>query len=264
ANVAVTAAIHAIDQNMYQIWVSALDRRQKKYLPGAETEAYVLIEHPEQRLTTDTHQNPSTGSAPMERPVGHPRPLISMFNLITASDPKVCATVTPWRAGIRRLQNDERLLTGSCLAIEIRLAFPARVFLIGQDAAGELTRLFPSRCPDLQTLAPVLASGRRFQFPPLFGSGKRVLELEGTPGVERIYAIAVTSPELADRFGYEFDQLQGLCTPGRRFPEKIAFRGRLPSDERVDRWHQYLIHFANQYPEELEWREFRFRHERSL
>ena len=64
ANVAVTASIHAIHQNLYQVWVAALDRRREKYLPGAETEAYVLVEPPKQRLMTGSDQAPSPGLAP--------------------------------------------------------------------------------------------------------------------------------------------------------------------------------------------------------
>lgn len=264
ANVAVTAAIHSIHENMYQIWVAAIDRRQKKYLPGAETEAYVLIEPPEQRLTAHFRPDPLPDAARLDPPTDRPRPLISSFNLITSPGPKACATDTPWRAGFRRLNTGARLPSGSCLAVEIRLSLPARLFLISQDARGDLTRLFPSRCQDFQSITPILASGRLFQFPPPFDAGKRVLELEGTPGLERIYAIAVTAPDLADRFGYQLDQLQGLCAPGRRFPEELSVRSRRQPNGRVERWQQYLKHLARQYPAKMQWREIRFWHERSL
>ncbi len=264
ANVSVIASIHAIHQDLYQIWIAAKDRRQQKYLPGAETEAYVLIPTPEQRLVTAIDSDPVPESVPIDQPAERPLPLIAAFNLITAADPKVCSSATPWQAGTRRLAPDERLSTGSCLAVEIRLAFPAHVFLIAQDANGDLTRLFPSSCQDLQTLAPVLASGRRFRFPPLADAGKRVLELQGTPGMERIYAVAVTAPDLADRFEYQLDQLQGLCAPGRSFPEELTAHSRRPSHERVDRWQQYLGHLATRYPDKLAWREFRFWHDRHL
>ncbi len=264
ANVSVIASIHAIHQDLYQIWIAAKDRRQQKYLPGAETEAYVLIPTPEQRLVTAIDSDPVPESVPIDQPAERPLPLIAAFNLITAADPKVCASATPWQAGTRRLAPDERLSTGSCLAVEIRLAFPAHVFLIAQDANGDLTRLFPSSCQDLQRLGSVLASGRWFRFPPLADAGKRVLELQGTPGMERIYAVAVTAPDLADRFEYQLDQLQGLCAPGRSFPEELTARSRRPSRERVDRWQQYLGHLATRYPEKLAWREFRFWHARHL
>lgn len=264
ANVTVTAALHSIHDNMVQVWVSALDRRHRKYLPGAETEAYVLLEPHRQRLTATNHQNHAQGFMPRDLPAARPLPLIAAFNLITPAAPDECATGTPWQTGTRKLNTDERLPTGSCLAVELRLEAPARIFLIAQDATGDLTRLFPSHCQDFQTIPPVLGSGRRFRFPADMDSGRRVLELTGTPGLERIYAIAVTSPDLADRFERRLDQLQGLCAPGHRFPEIITARGHRQSYEQVDQWHQYLTDLAAQYPAQLEWREFRLWHDRSL
>ena len=264
ANVVVTPAIHSIHQNMYQIWIAAMDQRQNKYLPGAETEAYVLIEPPQQRLKADVHQDPLPDVAPFDQPAERHRPLFSSFDVIAPTDPKVCATDRHWQTGFRRLNTGARLPTGSCLAVEIRLAFPAHLFLMGQDARGDLTRLFPSRCQDFESIGPILESGRLFQFPPLRGAGQRVLELAGAPGVERIYAIAVTAPDLADRLGYQLDRLQGMCTPGRRFPDNLSARGRRQSYGRIDRWQQYLKQLATQYPTKLQWREFRFWHERSL
>ena len=264
ANVTVSAAIHSIHQNMYQIWVAAMDRRQNKYLPGAETEAYVLIKPPEQGLKTETPQDLLPAFAPPVQPAERPRPLISSFDVIASSDSQACAIDTPRHTGFRRLHTGERLPSGSCLAVEIRLSAPAHIFLMAQDARGELTRLFPSRCQDFQTMTPILTSGRLFQFPPPLEAGKRVLELEGTPGMERIYAIAVTAPNLADRFRYQLGQLQGLCAPGRRFPEELSARGRRQSYARVERWQHYLQHLATQYPSKLQWREFHFWHGRSL
>ncbi len=261
ANVSLIASVHAIDQELYQIWITAQDQRQKKYLPGTGTEAYVSIDAKGPRVISESLDDQAPKFAPIDRPA-RPLPLITTLDLITPADPKVCATAAPWQTGTRRLASDERLPTGSCLAVELRLAFPAHVFLIAQDATGELTRLFPTRCQDLQASATVLASGRRFRFPPLPEAGKRVLKLQGTPGMERIYAIAVRTPDLASRVDYQLGQLQGLCSPGRGFPEALAARTRRPPHERVDRWQGYLRHLATRYPEELEWREYRFWHER--
>ena len=264
ANVTVITAIHSIHKNMYQIWVSARDRRGKKYLPGAETEAYVLIESHKQTMMADIHKERSHEFALIERQEERPLALISSFGLITPASQEVCATDTPWRAGSRRLNPHEHLATGGCLAVEMRLASPAYIFLVGQDATGDLTRLFPSNCPDFQTMDALIPSEILFQFPPLFDPGARALKLEGTPGMERVYAIAMTAPDLANRFGYQLDELQGLCKPGRSFPEKLSAGGSRRSHELINRWQQYLNHLSTQYPEKVQWREFRFWHDRPL
>ncbi len=264
ANVAVTAAIHPIHQNMYQIWLSALDRREKKYLPGAETEAYVWLESEKQQVATGIHQNPLQQSPEISQAIARFPALISAFNIITPANPKLCATDRPWQVGIRRLNAHERLATGSCLAVEIRLSFPAYLFLVGQDASGELTRLFPSGCQDFRMIAPVLPSGKLFQFPPLIDSGKHVLELGGAPGMERLYAVAITAPDVANRFRLQLSRLQGLCRPGRSFPEKLTVLGNWPSYDRINRWQQYLKNIEIQYPTKVQWREFTFWHDRPL
>jgi hypothetical protein len=264
ANVTVISAIHSIHENMYQIWVSARDRSGKKYLPGAETEAYVLIESRKKSTVAAIRKEGSYEPAPVVIRDERPFALISSFDLITPDSQEVCATDTPWRAGSRRINSHEHLPTGGCLAVEIRLSSPAYIFLVGQDPTGDLTRMFPSNCPDFQTIDAFIEPGKRFQFPPLFDRKARVLQLEGTPGMERIYAIAITTSDLATKFGYQLDGLQGLCQPGRSFPDTLLAVGGGPSHEHINQWQLYLKRLATQYPEKVQWREFRFWHDRSL
>jgi hypothetical protein len=264
ANVALITALHSIDKNMYQIWVSARDRRAKKYLPGAETEAYVLIESQKQQQATNAHPERPPEAVPNLKPARHFPSLISTFNLITPADQRVCATDTPWRAGARRLASNDHLTTGSCLAVEMRLSSPAHIFLVGQDATGDLTRMFPSGCPDFRSIDGFIPPEQLFHFPPIVDPGDSVLELEGIPGMERLYAIAVTTRGLADQFEDQLSELQGLCQPGSSFPEKLSTGGSGQSHEQINRWRRYLKHLAARYPEKVQWREFRFWHDRSL
>jgi hypothetical protein len=124
--------------------------------------------------------------------------------------------------------------------------------------------MFPSNCPDFKTIDAFIEPGKRFRFPPLFDRRSRVLELRGTPGLERVYAIAITASDLATQFGYQLDELQGLCQSGRSFPETLSFGGGWQSHERINQWQQYLSDLATQYPEKVQWREFRFWHDRPL
>ena len=264
ANVTVIAAIHAIHENMVQIWVSARDPSGKKYLPGVETEAYVLIESHKQRMAVDIYRERSHESAPILKHQKRPLALISSFGLITPANKGFCATDTPWQAGSRRITTDEHLATGECLSVEMRLSSPAYIFLVGQDPAGDLTRMFPSNCPDFQSIDRFIPSEKPFQFPPPFDPGAQVLELEGPPGMERVYAIAITAPDLANQFGYQLDELQGLCQPGRSFPDKLSAGSSRQSHDRINRWQRYLKHLAGRYPEMVQWREFRFWHDRQL
>ena len=260
ANVTVVSAIHSIDQDLHQVWLSARQRQGGIYLPGAETEAYVLMKS--QKQTPTVGMNPVKPSDPLPPvpDVSTGSAIIGSFDLLTPLNQRFCATQKPWRSGVQRLYPRESLLTGSCVAVEMEITAPAYVFLLGQDTMGELTRIFPSNCPALSKRAVRLQPGKLFQFPSLSDPQAGVLELAGSPGTERIYAIAVTTPELADRFAERMDEIQSLCRPGRNFPGKLSAPSFQDPRDRVQHWHNYLKQLSHKYPGQLEWREFSFRH----
>jgi hypothetical protein len=163
-------------------------------------------------------------------------------------------------SGIQRLSPHESLFAGSCVAVEMEITTPAYVFLMAQDARGELTRLFPSACPALAQGADRLKPGELFQFPSLSDRHAGVLELGGSPGTERIYAIAVTSSKLADRFADRIDKIQSLCRPGRKFPDMLAANSFQHPQRHIQHWQNYLEQLSRKYPGQLEWREFSFLH----
>jgi hypothetical protein len=99
-----------------------------------------------------------------------------------------------------------------------------------------------------------------FQFPTLSDPQAGVLELDGSPGTERIYAIAVTTPELADRFADQIAEFQGLCRPGPKFPGLLPANSLPHPQERIRRWQSYLKQLSNTNSGQLQWRELSFRH----
>jgi hypothetical protein len=260
ANISLVAGIHPIEQNLHQVWISARDRQGQKYLPGAETEAYVMIDKKPQPLNLGPDQaKPYDPFPPIQR-ITSASAIISTFDLLTPLNQKLCSTERPWSAGAQWVDPHEPLLTGSCIAIEIISSTPAWVFLMGQDAIGELTRIFPSNCPTLAEIDSLLQPGQRFQFPSMSDEQDAALELGGSPGTERIYAVAITTPELADMFADRMEEIQGLCHPGRKFPTILLANSRLQPLGRIQGWQNYLKQLSLKYPGQLEWREFKFRH----
>ncbi len=263
SNVTVVTAIHPIHQDLHQIWVSARHRQGEEYLPGAETEAYVRI---------DAQKQTQVAGAPRQRPVepllpvqhtSTPPDLISSFDLLTPLNQGFCSSDTPWSSGIRRIEPYERISSGGCLAVEISLLIPAYVFLVSQDAMGDLTRMFPSDCHSLRNSNALLYPGQLFQLPSLAGQQTSVLELGGSPGMERVYAIAITTPDLAGRFETRLDDIQGLCRPGKKFPNMLLIGNIRHSHERVQHWQNYLNRLSTNNPGLIQWREIRFWHEPS-
>lgn len=261
ANVTVIAEIHNIHQDLHQVWISARHHPDKIYLAGAETEAYVLINRQRHAYVSGIKQPDST--VPLRPPVATGTEIISSFDLITPINPGICDTARPWQLGARRVIADDHIPSGGCLAVEMNLKASAFVFLVSQDAAGELTRMFPSECRAFSDYAVLLHPGKRFQFPSPADPGAGVLELVGHAGMERVYAIAITGPNLADRFAARLGKMQGLCRPGQKFPNNFL-SGPLGSPrERVRHWQDYLNRLAMSNPGLIQWREIRFWHDPS-
>jgi hypothetical protein len=261
ANVGVLVEIHTIHQDLHHIWVFARYRRDEKYLPGAEIEAYVLI---------DAHEPAPVAGSPNERPyiplpavhgISNSSEIIASFDLLTPLNQKSCLTGAPWRSGVRRIEPHDRLPTGSCLAMEISLATPAYVFLVAQDAEGELTQMFPSNCVGFKNTDTQVYPGRRFQFPSLSDSKTGILELAGSPGMERVFAIAMTSRVLADRFAGRLAEVRGLCRLGQRFPDNVTTGNLQRSNDRIYQWQAYLNRLSADNPELVQYREISFWHE---
>jgi hypothetical protein len=107
SNVTVVTAIHSIHQDLHQIWVSARHRQGKKYLPGAETEAYVMINAQKEILIAGMSQaKPSEPLTPFQS-VSTASEIISSFDLLTPLNQRFCAAERPWRSGVHRLDPHE-------------------------------------------------------------------------------------------------------------------------------------------------------------
>jgi hypothetical protein len=260
ANVTLVGEIHTIHQRLHQVWVSARYRHDEKYLPGAETEAYVMV---------DSKKQPHVAATPAERPadpladvqpISTSSELFASFDLLTPFNQRLCSTASFWQSGVRRLKPHENLPGGGCLAVELTLAAPAYVFLVAQDAAGELTHMFPSACAGLQNNDVRLYAGQRLQFPSPSDPKSGFLALDGSPGMERVFAIAITRPDLADRFAYRLSEVQGLCRPGKGFPDFLFAGDPLRSDDRIYQWQEYLNRFSAADPRSIQWREISFWH----
>ena len=145
--------------------------------------------------------------------------------------------------------------------MEISLSKRAHVFLVGRSADGQLTELFPSECPAFKKIDALLRPGRLLRFPPLSDPGQGILELDDSPGMEKVYAIAITEQELANRFAYRLAEHPGLCRPAKRFENPPPVGSPKSSDRRVQHWQKYLNHLSDRYPEMVQWREILFWHD---
>ena len=260
ANITLVSAIHPIDQQLHQVWIAARQRRGQKYLPGTGTKAYVSIDPG--NSAQDGEWNGTMASAPLgsSSATSGESDIISGYDLLTPLNQQFCATARPWIAGVRRVNVHRSIPSGTCLAIEMKITIPAYVFVVAQDAMGELSRVFPSDCPSRGQQNGMLRPGERFQYPSLSDPQAGVLQLGGSTGTERIYAIAITAPHLADIFSDRLNKLQGLCRSGDKFPQILQAETLQRPRQLIQRWQDYLSWLSMNHPGQMEWREIKFRH----
>ena len=257
ANVSVIAAIHNIHHDLHQVWVAARQRKDRIYLAGAETEAYVQLDGQQDSYPLATQ--PPAWPDLTHRITLKEGELISSFGLITPVNSGICNSARPWQDGARQVAPGDHISSGGCLAVEMLLEQPAFVFLVNQDAKGDLTRMFPSKCRNHSTNDTLLPPGNRFIFPSPADPGAGILQLGGSKGMERVYAIAITRPNLAHRFASQLDGVQGLCRPGETFPNTFL-SGQGSSHERIQQWQKYLNRWVMHNPGFIQWREIHFWH----
>jgi hypothetical protein len=85
--------------------------------------------------------------------------------------------------------------------------------------------------------------------------------LDASPGMERVYAIAITEKELAERFADRLAQHRGLCRPPIRFASPWPSGPSASPEQRVRQWQNYLKHLSDRFPGMVEWREILFWHD---
>ncbi|MCP4625978.1 MAG: DUF4384 domain-containing protein [bacterium] len=260
ANVTVISALHSIDNDLFQVSISARQRQGEIYLPGAETEAYVMLKAPEETKIAGMIQTEPIAPVQPSYNISAATPIIRSFDLITPLNRRFCAAENPWKSGVQRVASNGLLRTGSCLAIEMEVTKPAYVFLLAQDAAGELSRLYPSSCPAPGPPVTRIHPGERFRFPSLSDPQAAVLEIGGPPGTERVYGLTITAPELATIFSDRMQEFQDPCRPGKKYPEIITAKRRRYPQERIQRWQNDLNWLEKNNPGLVEWRELRFQH----
>ena len=220
ANVKLTWNIYAIDLKLLQISLLLQSFDTLIRIPGVGTEAYI-------------HSDSVTSQLPTKQR------LIASFNLITPRQRNPCQHHDPWIKGFTGLTEASRLPSKGCFALRLKAIDTAKLYLIGQTDDNQLTRLFPDSC-DVLSLNHSLSRGaiRKNQsiHAPLWDNGKRgFFQLDQRPGIERIYAIAVSDPATEAKLKLRVGRIGELCSVQKykRMRQSQGFRAELKvlSDE---------------------------------
>ena len=261
ASVILSAEIHHINNDLYQVWVSVINAEDGRYLPGTETAAYVRVKgspiavaHNDGRpqRNADSIQKPAhfaTSSQGEHKPKPNsPAPLIESFQLLTPVQRAYCATRNPWGSQNRAVGEHERLGHGACLAVEVSVGQPVRLFVAAQNSDRELIWIVPSPCKSRFAGGIDLKAGERFRYPLPERNG-RVLGFEQAGGDGWIYAIAIAHSASS---GSTTQALNPVTTPpGLCRGERVNTLSR-------SIWKTYIHSLASEHGEGLDWRAIRF------
>jgi hypothetical protein len=85
--------------------------------------------------------------------------------------------------------------------------------------------------------------------------------LDDSPGMERVYAIAITEQDLANRFASRLAEDLGLCRPAKNLVSMLPVGSPVSSAGRIQHWQEYLNHHSDRYPKMVQWRQILFWHD---
>lgn len=215
ANVVLTSSIHTINPKLYQISVLLRSLDQSIRILGVGTETYVYFD-----------------KIPPVRTVRSNKSLIELFQLVTPKVLKHCQHKNPWQQGQSILTRTSRLASQRCFAINLKAAETARLYLLAQTDKGQITRLFPDSC-NVLGLKGQLQGGEILKHQtihaPLWNNGnKGYFQLDHQPGIESVYAIAVTDPKIEANLKQQIRNIPDLCVTQipRKYYDK-RFRKKL-------------------------------------
>jgi len=195
-------SVHRIDGNLYYVWIGLRDTRAVEGSGDFAVQVYVRL---------DGEQ--------VKAQAGNTEPLIDRFELIMPSVDHRCRATDPWSDGVSILDSGERLMNDDCFAIRYQVREPSWLYLIAEMSDGSVYRLFPDHCDALK-LSRVISNNwvRRGQtlHIPLFGSRKGYFSLDLSPGIERLYAVAVADHRLALILPARLGIRRDLCGPNRQ------------------------------------------------
>ena len=199
ADVVLTTKVHHINENLYQVWVGLQGKKTQIRLAGLNSEAYVAVQ--------DVVKAPPR--------LVEKKPLIGLFELIEPRSQSLCNQFDAWTEGESVLHSDSRLSGGGCFALRYQASDNATVYFFNQTEKGQLTQLFPNRCNALG-LESSVREGRvqanQVIHAPLFHNGiPGYFQLDANPGVEWVYAIAVSTQEREKMFLERIGQSDSLC-----------------------------------------------------
>lgn len=200
AELILSGSLNEIDDSLHQLWVTVRAKTSDTDLASVDTGAYIYL-------------NRSAGNHLATRPVG-PKPdlrpshnggtaVLSKLRVLKTRDADGCVDGV-----FDALVPHDAVRRGECFLVEFDLYRPAHVLVLSHAVDGTLTRLPQDGCVSKDSYPQRWIPRRSVRIATRNGAGFR---WAGQPGIESVYALAVTDADVAQELAKHVNRLPDGC-----------------------------------------------------
>lgn len=239
AELLLKGSMNAIDGSLHQLWLQVRARSADANQTGLDTDAYIDLGRPEADPVAVGSPAPSTLIPHRSR--RERAAVLSKLRVLAARAADGCSESSD-RAPPAAVAPDE------CFLVEFDLHQAAHLLVLNHAVDGALTRLSQGGCSPLLGSDAWTVARRNLRIQRQGGIG---FPWAGRPGVESIYAIAVTDPEAARELVRHAHVLPDDCA---------ANPGERPPADRQGAWLAQLDSLIDRHASSVDWQAVRVRH----
>lgn len=238
ADLSLSGSLNEIDGSLHQLWVKVRAKSSDTFPTGVDTSAYIY-------LSRSAEKRPAV--APVER---KPRALhsertvvLSKLRVLKTRDAGGCVD-----AVYDALAPHDAVGRGDCFLVEFDLYEPAHVLVINHAVDGTLTRLSQGGCPSEDSYPKRWVPRRHVRIAKQEAGGFR---WAGRPGIESVYALAVTDAEVAQELAMHANYLPDGCAVNP---------GNSANAKHYRAWLAQLDRLIDRSGSRIDWQAVRIRH----
>lgn len=238
AELILSGSMNEIDGSLHQVWLKVRAKSADVSLASVDTDAYLYLRGPTANAVEQAGSMPLPSTLPSVRTT-----VLSKLRVLTGRDSDGCRN-----GGYEALSPLDAVERGECFWVEFDLYQPAHVLVLSHAVDGTLMRLSHSGCPSPAGSGQRLLPRHKVRIAGQRGSGFR---WAGRPGIESVYAIAITDTEVAKKLAAYVHELPDGCA---------AKTGSIARAERYQTWLAQLDRLMVHAGGSVAWQGVRVRH----
>ncbi len=200
AELILSGSLNEIDGSLHQLWVKVRTKTPDMNLASVDTGAYIYLS----RSAGSDLATAPIGAKPRLRTSHSGRTaVLSKLRVLKTRDADGCVD-----AVYDALAPHDAVGRGECFLVEFDLYRPAHVLVLSHAVDGTLTRLPQDGCVSENSYRQRWVPRRRVRIAKRNGAGFR---WAGRPGIESVYALAVTDADVAQELAKHVDRLPDGC-----------------------------------------------------